>query len=258
MTIGRLFFALFKAIPAGIQHGGWRGGYLSSCVYLLNRYPFKVSAGLLGCLATYAEVENYVDNIILAQLRDDEIEAHLAATDEPVVLDVGVNVGITVRWWKTLNPATTVVGVDMMQEALDYVTNSLKVGGFSGGWVPVCCAVGAKPGNTVSVLIDDPLHGQTSLYAKSGREKREVSTGTLDEIMASHSGRKHIDLLKLDIEGAAGDALVGAGSILKHTKYVIVETHNRSETLHCSRLLANAGMAAYRASGRMLWFTREP
>lgn len=249
-----LFFYFTQAVPRGIASDGIRGLYLATCIYLLKIYPFKISIPKFSRIANLHEAENYFDNFSLGQLRDDEIENHLSKQENPLVIDIGVNIGITVRWWHFLNGAAKVIGIDMISEALDYTGRKLGSKACWENWVPVCAAVSSED-KDIEINFDDPLLGTNSLSAKIGKEVRVVRARRLDSILSDYSLAK-IDLIKIDVEGHAGEVLSGAGKFLHLAEYVVVETHGRQEIARATKVLSDAGLYQYRLHGRMLWFSR--
>ncbi len=173
----------------------------------------------------------------------------------PCVVDVGVNVGVTCRWWLSLNPMLRVIGVDMFQEALDFTTRKVDKNGDGARWQAICAAVGARE-QTIAVHYDDPLEGTSSIKSAAGKWSRSMPMRTLDALLERAAPRE-IDLLKIDIEGAAGEALEGAASTLERCIYVVVETHSDPETRHASSALHKSGLELFRSHGRTMWWSRE-
>ena len=101
---------------------GWRGVYLATCVFLIRYQPFPVTLAGFGKIHSWAEAINLIDNFSLCELRCEEVENHLRTSSESWVVDVGVNVGVSSRWWFSLADHVQVIGIDMFQEALDFAT----------------------------------------------------------------------------------------------------------------------------------------
>jgi FkbM family methyltransferase len=214
-----------------------------------------VSLGRFGTVDSWAEATNLIDNFALGELRSSLVEQHLANAQNPCVVDVGVNVGVTCRWWLSLNPTLKVIGIDMFQEALDFTARKIESQGDGARWQSICAAVGARE-QTIDVRYDDPLEGTSSVISASGKRSRSVPMQTLDRILHGVAP-PDIDLLKIDIEGSAGDALGDAAVTLERCHYVVVETHTDSETRRAASALHKSGLQLFRCHGRTMWWGRD-
>ena len=85
---------------------------------------------------------------------------------------------------------------------------------------------------------------------------RKIRVQPLDAMLAP-IGPRRIGLMKIDIEGAAGLALIGATDTLARCDYVSVETHSDDETGTSSRALIAAGFHVFHSRGRTLWWRRQ-
>ncbi|MES2595844.1 MAG: FkbM family methyltransferase [Verrucomicrobiota bacterium] len=240
-----------QALVAGRKKLGWRGVWLALCTFLFRGMPFPVRVQPHMHLSRWHEAVNYMDNFILGELEVEEIEAMLRTTPGQVI-EVGVNIGVTTRWWLGLNPQVEVVGVDMIQEALDTTTRHLEAVKMAGRWQAVLGAVGDAPGS-MEIHFDDPLEGTNSLDKASGSQARTIEVNTLDAYL--ERARLHQPLLlKLDIEGHAAAALRGAARILSQVRWVVIETHHRDELCQCADLLTQHGYHLRHFHGRtMAW-----
>lgn len=134
--------------------------------------------------------------------------------DEPIVVDVGANIGtfaLNVLWRR---PAARVTCVEPSPDNLGYLKRNLKsFGRHSAVVLPV--AVTDHEG-------DARLVGSTSdaLRVEHGNGG-EVETVTLKSLI-----HEHVDLLKIDIEGSETEALAGAGGCLSHVDRVVLEYHD--------------------------------
>ena len=234
---------------------GWRGAYLAVCAYVLRHQPFPVSLPGFGSVRSWGEATNLVDNFGVGELRSEPVEKHLQGLTEACVVDVGVNIGVTCRWWLSLSSNLEVIGVDMFQEALDFTTERVARIGQSKRWHPLGGVVGAGDG-VVEVRFDDPLEGTSRVESSNGKNSRKIRMQSLDAIIAPIVP-KRIGLLKLDIEGSAGRALSGASETLAKCDYVVVETHSDEETRTSSVALTRAGFQLFRCHGRTMWWQRE-
>ncbi|MSU40416.1 MAG: FkbM family methyltransferase [Pedosphaera sp.] len=213
--------------------------------------PIAVNLPIFGNVSTVAEVKNIHDNFAAGEMRDPIIEEAIRVGPSPVVVDCGVNVGITVRWWFQFNPRCRVVGVDMVQEAHDFTVAKLSgiQPGLKEAYEAECGVLSSEEGRDVAFAFDDPLHGENAATNATGQHKRSIRSLTLDGIVTRRN-LGAITLLKLDIEGAGGDALLGAADCLRRTKHVIFESHNESEMKLASQLLGRSGFLLRRFRNR--------
>jgi FkbM family methyltransferase len=233
---------------------GWRGVYLATCVFLFRSQPFPVSLAGFGKIHSWSEAINLIDNFSLRELRSDEVENHLRASTDSWVVDVGINVGISARWWLSLAGRLQVVGIDMFQEALDFATGRITTNGARDRWHPVCGAVGDSD-RVVELRFNNALEGTSRLDSVTGAKLRKIRVQPLDAMLAPIAPTR-IGLMKIDIEGAAGLALTGARQTLARCDYVSVETHSDDETRTSSRALIAAGFEVFHVRGRTMWWRR--
>ena len=254
-TYLRNLFEHYPRAAAESYHSfGWRGAYLATCAFVFRSRPAAISLPRFGAIQSRAEAINLIDNFSLGELRCEEVEHHLKTLPAAMIVDVGVNIGVTSRWWLTLASTIRVTGIDMFEEALSFTSARIAEIGASDRWRPVCSAVGANDG-LVTIHFTDALEGTSSVHDSLGRHERQVAVKTLDTLLSPE--RSDIALMKLDIEGSAGDALLGARETLARTDYVVVETHSTSETRDASRALCAAGFELFRCFGRTMWW-RHP
>lgn len=167
--------------------------------------PLAVNLRIFGNVSTVAEVKNIHDNFAVGEMRDSVIEEAIRDHPSPVVVDCGVNVGITVRWWYQFHPRCRVVGVDMVQEAHDFTR--AKLSGIrpemKEAYEAECGVLSSAEGCDVAFAFDDPLHGENTPTNGAGQHQRSIRSITLDGI-ATRRKLEAIILLKLDIEGGGG------------------------------------------------------
>lgn len=248
-----LLVSLPAASLTGLRLHGLKGIYLAWTVFVFRRlwFPLQMSPGIR--LTDWREAMNYLDNFTLGELRLPAVESLIQKT-EGEVIEVGVNIGITTRWWLEQNPAVRVVGIDMMQEALTYTGRVVGALNQGSRWHPIVGAVGDHEGR-MTVTFDDPLEGTNSLDVQQGGSQREVEINTLDAYLKRTSLRNPL-LLKLDIEGHAAAALRGAPDILRSVAWVVVETHHAEELAQSADILTSHGFGLRHFRGRTMWWQR--
>ncbi len=235
-----------------VQAVGPKGYYLGLCRSL--RFPFAVNVPIFGNVSTVSEILNIHDNFAAGELRDNHLESILRDADDPVVVDCGINVGVTVRWWLHLNRSCKIFGLDMMQEAHDFTLRAIK--NNRANYHGITTAISSSDGEEVSVHFNDPLEGTNALNSsKFGAYARKILTSCIDTALSPY-GLTKIDLLKVDI-GHAAKALAGANKTLLITKNVILEVHSEDELGDSESILINNGFRLRHFRNRNLWFNKS-
>lgn len=238
----------------GWKHFGWRGAWLAWCDLVFTCLPMPVSIPGFGLLIRRHEARSLMDNFCLGELRCLEVEEAIQNHAEPLIVDLGVNLGMSIRWWFHLNAKARVIGVEMMQESLDYTGQRLSLSHPGAAWTPVCCAVAAADAEPMEIHYTDPLEGTTSASQAMGERHRCVPVRCLDSLLPEVS---EVMLIKCDIEGFGGHALEGGRAVLKRTRYVVTETHGAEEMVLMSRVLFEEGFTPFQLSSRSLWWRKE-
>jgi FkbM family methyltransferase len=229
------------------------GVYLALC-RKIKYVPFPVSVPIFGTVSTLAEVMSIRENFVMGCLRDPRIETTLRNTPNPVVVDCGVNIGATVRWWFHCNPHCRVFGVDMMQEAIDLIRQRLN--GGQENYVGIKALLSSNDGDEVTIRFRNPLDSWNRIgNTRPGGVSRTLRTARLDTLLAPHS-LSRVDLLKLDLEGHGARALIGAARTLAATQHVILEQHSEEEIGDATALLLKNSFRLRRTHVREMWFQR--
>jgi FkbM family methyltransferase len=151
----------------------------------------------------------------------DDQRALLGDRRDALILDVGANCGQTAWQYRSLFPNSQIycfeAQPDLCRELEARFRDDPKISIYS-------CAVGATEGTanfylnakraTSSLLAPDSEHLSASYRPMSRNEEiRPVKVITLDSFAVSKNLR-HIDLLKMDIQGGEYEALLGAKKLL--------------------------------------------
>lgn len=237
--------------------GVW-GIYVYIC-RRMKKKPAPVKVPVFGILRTYHEVRNIFDNFgSTEQLRDKDVERYISGKPKPYIVDCGINVGVTVRWWFHLNPEARVYGIDMMDEAQRFTVEAVEsIGIPSERYTPVTAALWSCAGKEFKVGVDDPLCGDLGFYrVDKENSQRTFVTKTLDSALEPYNIGA-VDLLKLDLEGAGGEALKGAPGLIKKTENVYFEMHTDDECALVKSILTDNGFVLRRSEGRHQWWKRR-
>jgi len=244
---------IIKFIKFGKAFGLKHLFYFNFKKWTLYKLPFSLP--LFGTISHEQELLGIRDNILHGSLRDRKMERHIRKSKEPLIVDCGVNVGVTARWWFHLNPHTTVYGIDVMQEANDFTMKALPVR-FKTRFVPITAALASTTGPIVELNYNDPLFGGNSIDAKGKySKKRQVHSMTLDDCLHNYC-IETIDLLKVDIEDSAARMFQGAMQTLPKVKNILLEIHSEKERENCVHLLRENGFRIRRAYKRHIWLVK--
>jgi len=143
----------------------------------------------------------------------------LVPTADPLVVDVGANVGQFATAVKLLCPASRVISFEpdptvfsLLQENIGHLPNVRAY----------CFALGSS--TTRLPLYRHELSVMSSLvFEGGGREPKgviDVDVVRLDDVIATG---EIIDILKVDVEGFELDVLKGSIEVLRRTRYLLLE-----------------------------------
>ena len=156
-------------------------------------------------------------------LIDDEyvcIDGLFDSSDSPKILDLGANVGcFALRAFK-LSPNVSVVSIEAAKDTADVLRHNQERNP-SLSWQVIHGAVWSN---------DGPL----SLERTNNSTGHQVSNNNVGEQLEGFSletilkcvGWRHVDLIKMDIEGAEAEVIPGSEDILRNCDYLIIEIHS--------------------------------
>jgi FkbM family methyltransferase len=168
-----------------------------------------------------------------------------------VVFDIGANLGyFTLVMAKQVGPGGRVVSFEPDPEMFSALTRNIgRNVDDSNGIVALPAAIGAEAG---SVRFARGWRSTRGRVVSAGGDF-EVEAMKVDDA-ADRMGVPR--LIKIDVEGAEVDVLLGARAILKSEKpLVLVEVHSEELESRCARLLEEFG---YECSRRIDLGKREP
>ena len=162
-----------------------------------------------------------------------------------VVLDIGANIGLATVFFARIWPGMRVVCVEPDSQNADLLATNIAPLVKAGRGV-VCR--GAVWGHSGRVCLERLEKGHVNQRAcrepgVADEGSEVVSAYTIGGLMEQH-GLAHIDLLKLDVEGAETSVLAGDTSWLDRTGAIAIEFHGDSRTAsHFDELMASHGFA---------------
>lgn len=127
------------------------------------------------------------------------------------VVDSGANIGQTVLYFATWLPGARILAYEPGHAAREWLEQGIARNGFSSVTVEAK-GLGRAAGKAGLAAAADPsLHGSWNRVQANGGELIELAA--LDDELARH-GAPTLDLWKLDVEGYAMEALLGASRAL--------------------------------------------
>jgi FkbM family methyltransferase len=137
------------------------------------------------------------------------------------VLDLGANIGLTVRLWARLFPGSTIVAVE--PDAANFelcLVNAARIDATVHG---LRCFAGATSG---VAALDRSLGAWAYRMADGAPGRGDTPVRTLPEIMnLAGLGDSPIDLLKCDVEGAEAEIFRGGPPWIARVGAILAEVH---------------------------------
>lgn len=172
------------------------------------------------------------------------VREYFRDSDIKFIVEVGSMDGKDANYFKQEFPHAHVVAIEGLKENYDKIVESNY---------PIECLYGAATDHdgTVTYHIKNinGIHGIFDRGRIYGTETRQVDCFRLDSMF-----RAPIDMMKIDVEGATYEVLVGMGDLLPQTKIMHIETESiqyfKGQKLHgeVAALLSEAGFVMVRQS----------
>ena len=231
--LGRLFSSIKRLCAARYHYIDKKDWCYSFCHRLLLRFPFlqrlarsRVRAVRLagtkepfyvrlGTTDWYMLEEIFVDKTYEPILRQrlEEVET---------VIDLGANVGYSVRLWQQAYPTARIICVEPDAANLQLCEQNVRSGAQRGPVVFVQACVAGKP-RRVSL---DRSGGASSFRLQDGVSSGDyVDAITLSQLLERTAVTGFIDLLKCDIEGAEAEVFAECWPWIKRVRNLVIELH---------------------------------
>lgn len=175
----------------------------------------------------------YTDDFLLLFIdREKQLKKHIEVKQDEVFADVGANVGYYTLAVASRNKKCQIVAIEAHPDTFDVLNKNIKCNNFRN----IQTVNKAVSNNTGKIRIyehtDTEGNQKTGMYDTSNRYNAksfiEVKSDTLDNIFDSLGVT--VDIMKIDIEGAEIEALLGANKTLDKLSKIIVEIHGDNLT----------------------------
>ena len=219
--IGRLR-GLAANLPAYLRVFGWRGLMSFARVrYSASREPRAVF--LRGHAHPVWIRPDSTDVMTLREIfiaRDYDFPVH---REIRTIIDAGANIGLSTVFFAHKYPRARVVAIE--PEAANFALLQQNTRGYAN----VVALHAALWSETGEVALDDPgrgEHGFVTREAGPTGDITHVEAVTISDVM-ERQALDHVDLLKVDIEGAEKEVFEQAGRWIGHVSVVVAELHDR-------------------------------
>ena len=165
-----------------------------------------------------------------------EKEYDFDVKSEPsVIVDAGANIGLAAVYFANKYPRATVIAIE--PEQCNFEILEANVGPYP-NIIPMQAALWNENGH---VLVSDEGRGEWgfvtnaagSAVVPSGPRSSAVSAVTLDKLISEYHF-SHIDILKVDIEGAEKEVFSDTSLWIDRVESIIIELHERMKA-GCNR-----------------------
>jgi FkbM family methyltransferase len=171
----------------------------------------------------------------------DERMKFTSSNPEPLILDCGANVGVSILYFKSLFPKSRIEAFEPDPKIIQNLKNNISANNISG--VTVHQKAVWKNNDGISFGVEGADGGSVFLENKN---TIKVETIRLKDLLAKQT---RVDVLKIDIEGAETEVIKDCNEELKKVKYLFVEYHSftskKQELNELLSVLTNNGFRYY-------------
>lgn len=202
---------------------------------LFNNRVFKVRSRSLGGLKM--RLNDLISGSVFFTDYEPDKQKAIATVMPPngVFFDVGANIGLHSYFVNKHFPGTRICSFEPLPANLGYLRETIANNGIKNIEV-VGSAVSSKAGESFFDINDSNFKGKLS----SEKTALRVTMITLDDFVQ----QKQLwpDLVKIDVEGAEEDVLLGAAEMIKQsTPTFIIELHNPQQDVKVAAILRDHG-----------------
>lgn len=141
---------------------------------------------------------------------------------DPVIVDIGAGIGSeTATFSAVAGPGGKVIAVEAHPRTYEFLKANISANNLQ-NVVSAQVAVTDRSG-VVRISDDEESHIRNTIMAEGGTIT--VTASTVDDLLHD-LGIEHVDLLKMNIEGAEVGALQGAAETLTRTRYAYIACHD--------------------------------
>jgi FkbM family methyltransferase len=149
-----------------------------------------------------------------------------------VIVDAGANIGLASILFANRYPQAKILAIEPERDNFNFLADNVR---SYDNIVPLQAALWSE--NT-TIHLTDPGDGAWGFMTEPAGEGHAVAAITVDQLMRDH-GVDHIDILKVDIEGAEREVFADTSAWIDRVGSIIVELHENLKG-GCNRSFYNA------------------
>jgi len=156
-----------------------------------------------------------------------EVYKHASYVQDPVILDCGANIGLSVIYFKMLYPRAKVIAFEPDPQIFSILSRNLAEYNYDD--VELVNAAVWNNNETLNFKSDGSVGGRIDYDKMSGNDIKVKSIRLRDYL------KSHIDFLKIDIEGAEHEVLKDCKDLIGNVANLFIEYHvlpNQEQHLH--------------------------
>lgn len=140
------------------------------------------------------------------------------------IVDLGANVGFSLRYWKTLFPQAKIIAMEPDPENCHLCEENIRAAGMQGQVALLQAGVGDS---RRQIQLVDSGEGEWAYKTEANETKRgkTVQVIPLAEVLQEHARGQKIDLLKCDIEGAEKELFADCRAWIAQVEAIVIELH---------------------------------
>jgi FkbM family methyltransferase len=156
------------------------------------------------------------------------------------IVDLGANVGYSLRYWQTLFPKARVIAMEPEPGNCSICSRNIMSAGLQGQVKLLQAAAGATRSR---VRLSDQGKGEWAYRTEADDASggRSVDALPLAEILTEHAKDQIIDLLKCDIEGAERELFADCRAWIGQVEAIVIELHRPYGLADLQAALKRAG-----------------
>lgn len=149
----------------------------------------------------------------------DECYRFLSPKKDPVIIDCGSNIGLSILYFKRLFPNAKIIGFEPDKEIFKLLT--ANVSNFELSNVQLYNKAVSVSNDPISFYIEGSLAGSTVIDFKGANKIQKIEAVRLKELL-----NVKIDFLKIDIEGAENELIFDLMPELENVEAIFIEYHS--------------------------------